>query len=114
MKPGIYHVRFATTFQHDQGDGLVIVSNQQTMNGGDIGYIYRGSFTVSGTKLTARLNIKRWNQYAVSIFGNIAAFDLDIEGHLSSDLTSFSGEGAVVQNPKMRLSLNAQRIEDVV
>ena len=112
MKPGIYHVRFASLLHQDQGDGLVIIKGQ-TINGGDVGYIYRGSFTITGTKLTTRLNIKRWNQYAASIFGNIAAFDLDIAGDLSTDLTSFSGQGFVVQNPQMRLTLNAQRIDDV-
>lgn len=113
MRPGIYHVTFAPFLHQDQGDGLVVVSKQQTINGGDPGYIYRGSFTVDGRKLTARLNIKRWNQYAVSVFGNIAVFDLDIEGELSNDLTSFSGQGVVVQNRQMRLTLNARRIDDV-
>ena len=111
MKPGIYHVRFASVLQQDQGDGLVVVK-EQTINGGDVGYIYRGSFNVTGTKLTTRLNIKRWNQYAMSIFGNIAAFDLEIEGQLSSDSMSFSGQGFVVQNPQMRLTFNARRIDD--
>jgi len=111
MKPGIYHVTFAPSLQQDQADGLVVVKGD-TINGGDPGYIYRGSFKISGTKIAATLNIKRWNQYAVSIFGNIAAFDLEIEGQVSPDLSSFSGQGFVLQNPQMRLTFNARRIDD--
>jgi len=111
MNSGIYHVTFAAPLQPDQTDGLVVIKGE-TINGGDIGYIYRGSFKISGTKIAATLNIKRWNQYAVSIFGNIATFDLEIEGQASPDLSSLSGQGFVVQNPQMRLTFNARRIDD--
>jgi hypothetical protein len=111
MKPGIYHVTFASFLQQDQSDGLAVVKDN-AINGGDLGYIYRGSFKVTGTKIAATLNIRRWNQYAVSIFGNIATFDLEIEGQVSSDLTSFSGQGFVVQNRQMRLTFNARRLDD--
>jgi T3SS negative regulator,GrlR len=111
MKPGIYHVTFASTLSGQQGDGLAIIKGN-TINGGDMGYLYRGTFEVRGTATTAKLNVKRWNQSAVSVFGNIMQFDLQVEGQLSPDLTSFTGQGFVVQNPTMRLAFQAYRIED--
>src|SRR5438270_8667155 len=113
MKPGIYHIRFASTLAQQGGDGLAIIKDN-TVNGGDAGYIYRGSVELSGNTATAKLNVKRWNQTAVSVFGNIAQFDLQVDGQVSSDLTRFSGQGFVIQNPNMRLTFNADRIEDAI
>ena len=111
MIPGIYHVTFVSPLQRDQGDGLAVVTAEK-INGGDLGYIYRGAFEVSGSKIVATLNIKRWNQYAVSIFGNIVEFDLKLEGQVSGDSTTFSGSGFVVQNPQMQVTFSARRLDD--
>ena len=111
IRAAVENAAFISFLQENQGDGVAVVK-EKTINGGDLGYIYRGSFEVTGKTLVATLNIKRWNQYVASIFGNIAVFDLKIEGQVSSDLMSFSGQGFVVQNPEMRLMVNARRIDD--
>ena len=41
------------------GEGLAIF-REGTVNGGDPGYLYQGSYEVTGDKITAKLHVKRW------------------------------------------------------
>lgn len=83
-----------------------------TINGGDLGYLYRGTFEMKPGELSASLNVKRWNQYTASIFGNISEFDLQISGEISRDQKTIIGVGHVIQNPQMQFTFNAHRIAD--
>ncbi len=111
MKPGIYHVKFSTVPSSNFGEGLAVFKDGK-VNGGDLGYIYRGTYEISDSKVTARLHLKRWNPSIASIFGSFPEFDLDLAGHIPLDGTLFYVEGAVVQNPKLRITIHGRRLGD--
>ena len=113
MKPGIYHVKFSSPASSNFGEGLAVFGNGN-VNGGDPGYIYRGSYTLSGDKIEAKLRITRWNAAIPSIFGAFPEFELTLTGHMPSDGSLFYVEGKVLQNPRLSISINGRRLGDAV
>ena len=110
-KPGIYHVRFAPVSSSSFGEGLAVFKDGK-VNGGDMGYLYRGTYEIVDSKVTAKLKIKRWNPAITSIFGSFSEFDLDLTGHMPSDASLFYVEGPVVQRPQLRITINGRRLDD--
>src|ERR1035437_3689940 len=101
MKSGIYHVKF-TSSQQAYGEGLAVFKDG-TVNGGDQGYLYIGTYQESSAGVTAKLKIKKWNQGVTSVFGNIAEFELDLRGNFSSDFSSFNVNGGVARSEERRV-----------
>ena len=64
--------------------------------------------------MTAKLKLNRWNPSVTSIFGSFPEFDLDLTGHMPRDGSLFYAEGAVVQNPQLRITINGRRLSDAV
>jgi hypothetical protein len=111
MKPGIYHVKFSAVTSTNFGEGLAVFSNG-TVNGGDPGYIYRGSYEISDSTITGTLRITRWNPAIPSIFGSFPEFELTLSGHMPPDSSLFYAEGKVVQNPALAITINGRRLAD--
>lgn len=111
MKPGIYHVKFSSATSSNFGEGLAVFVDGH-VNGGDPGYIYRGSYTLSGTKIEAKLRITRWNASIPSIFGAFPEFDLTLTGQMPADSNLFYVEGQVTQNPRLTITINGRRLGD--
>ena len=72
MKNGIYFVSFKSNMQ-DFGSGTVVVNNN-TVNGGDFGYVYKGR--IEGDSV--ELSVNRHDPSASSIVGNISSFTLTL------------------------------------
>jgi hypothetical protein len=111
MKPGIYAVKFSAVSSSNFGEGLAVFKDG-TVNGGDVGYFYRGSYELSGSTVTANLKIKRWNPAVASIFGSFPEFDLQLTGHMPPDWSLFHAEGIIVQNPQLRITIDGRRLDD--
>jgi hypothetical protein len=112
MNPGIYYVKFSSPTTSMSGEGLAVLKDG-TINGGDIGYLYIGSFTVKDdTAITADLKVKRWNPAITSLFGNLPEFDLNLSGHVAADLTSFSATGGVIGRPGVTIVIKGRRLSD--
>jgi hypothetical protein len=113
VSPGIYAATFSGLPSGKMGVGVAIIGNGH-INGGDPGYTYRGSYEVSGVKISASLKITRWDPSAVSIFGNLPNFDLALVGQFAEDHASLSLEGNVAQIPTMRIKIACRRIADAL
>jgi len=111
MKPGIYAVKFSAVSSSNFGEGLAVFKDGK-VNGGDLGYFYRGSYEISDSRVTAKLKVKRWNHAVASIFGSFPEFDLDLTGHIPPDWSLFHAEGFIVQNPQLRLTIDGRRLDD--
>jgi hypothetical protein len=111
MRPGIYAVKFSAVSSYNFGEGLAIFKDGK-INGGDLGYFYRGSYEVSDSRLTAKIKVKRWNPAVQGIFGSYPEFDLDLSGHIPPDWSLFHAEGNVVQNPKLLIAIDGRRLDD--
>lgn len=112
MKAGIYHIRFSSA-QGDHGEGLAVFKDG-TVNGGDQGYLYLGTFRQDGSQVTAWLRVKRWNKSAVSVFGPLAEFGLQVGGTVAADDSSFKVAGPVSENQLFRIEIVGRRIADAV
>lgn len=111
MKPGIYHITFASPTTHTSGEGLAVLKDG-TINGGDLGYLFIGKFSIKDSAMSAKLKIKQWNPRVTSVFGNIPEFDLDLAGSITDDFKSFSARGGVVGRPQMSISIDGARLAD--
>ena len=111
MTPGIYAVKFSAVSSYNFGEGLVVFKDG-TVNGGDLGYFFKGTYQIKDSKVTAELKIKRWNASVPSIFGSFPEFDLVLTGHMPPDWSLFHAEGNVVQNPQLRITIDGRRLDD--
>lgn len=113
LRPGFYAARFSAPSTGNFGEGLVIVGEGK-LNGGDQGFLYRGSYYLTGpASLSGTLNVKRWNANVSSIFGNLSQFDLNLVGQVTA-ATAISIDGAVTQQPGMKIRIEARWIESAV
>lgn len=112
MKPAIYHVKFTSSLR-DFGDGLAVFKDG-SINGGDHGYLYLGTYEVDGSTVTAKLKVKRWNSSVTSVFGNIDEFALELKGSVTGDGDSFSAQGAIPQMQQMTITIDGRKLADAV
>jgi len=110
VKSGFYKVNFTSPQSGIIGEGIAIVGEGK-INGGDQGYLYRGSYYVTADKLSGTLNIKQWNPNVVSIFGPLREFDLNLAGRATAD-GRLTIEGNVTQQPDLRIKIDARWIEN--
>jgi hypothetical protein len=110
MKPSIFHVTFISE-SRVSGEGLAVFKDG-AINGGDAGFLYRGSFVVEGINLFGEIRVKKWNRSAVSILGSFSEYDLNLKGSISDDLSRFSVSGAMKQLPERKITINGTRITD--
>jgi hypothetical protein len=111
MTPGIYYVTFSAAATGNVGEGLAVFKDNK-VNGGDIGYLYRGSYTISSNSITADLHIKRWNAAIHSVFGSFPEYHLRVRGTASADWGNFTVEGDMVEHPQFRISIKGRRLGD--
>lgn len=109
MRNGIYSVKFSSSTQ-DFGTGVIVVNND-TINGGDLGYLYTGVLTSQDDKLSGVVKVKRWNTSGVSVFGSLQEFDLMLTGLVVEKLIKLSGH--VVGKPSMGLTASCEFLSDL-
>jgi hypothetical protein len=110
MQPAIFHVKFTSSLR-DFGEGLAIFKDGK-INGGDHGYLYIGSYEMTDAGVSGRINVKRWNPSVTSVFGNLAEFELNLNGSLAADGSTFSASGTISQMPQMSISINGRKLAD--
>lgn len=111
MKPGIYHVRFRSSLGA-YGEGLVVFKDG-TLNGGDPGYVYSGTYELAGEQVTGRLRIKKWNQGVTSVFGLLAPFEIALTGTFNPDFGAFDATGRIAAVPLTpAVSISGRRLSD--
>jgi hypothetical protein len=111
MKPGIYYVTFSSASTQNAGEGIAVFKDNK-VNGGDIGYFYRGSYSIKDSIITARLQIHRWNPVVTSVFGSYAEFELEVTGSVTADSELFSADGTMTQQPQLNIMIKGRRLGD--
>lgn len=102
MKSGLYAVIFNAS--HGNGGGVVSFEDG-TLNGGDAGYYYQGTYREEAGKVTASLRVRRWNPAIQSVFGDLAEIELNLHG---------TAEGEVFTAGDGRISVSGRRIADLL
>ena len=115
MKDAIFYVEFTSpstpgSFHH----AGVAVFIDGTVNGGDNGYSYVGSYTENGQEVAAHLKIKLWNQGSRSVFGPIQEFELSLRGTVAPDEKTFQAQGEITAMPQMKITITGRRMADAI
>ena len=103
MLEGIYHVRFSSSTR-DFGEGIAVFK-AGSVNGGDHGYIYKGS--INGSNAT--LSIEQWNKSVPSVFGPLGNFMLDL-ALTSENGETFAAIGTVSGQAGLKINIAGKKI----
>jgi hypothetical protein len=107
MLEALWSVKFRAAGTGDFGHGVVVLETGRVL-GGDSEYMYVGSYRVGeGGRFLARLEVKHYGQFPISIFGPVKQFVLDVSGVPARD--QFSAQGVMVGRPDLRLELELTR-----
>lgn len=99
MIDGLYVAKFRTPL--DEAAGVIVIANDRVM-GGDSGMYYTGSISEDGDKITVKMEVRRHNEVALSVFGDFDAFALTLTGKKKGDDYTFEGRADAA--PVMRFT----------
>ena len=112
LEPGIYRIRFVGGSAQNFGEGIAVLKDGK-INGGDIGYVYRGSYERGNGYINAKINVKRWSVVPNALM-NLAEYDLIVEGQRQADRTGFLIHARIQQQPNISVQIEGKRLEDAV
>jgi len=99
MFDGLWTVEFISTINR-YGRGVLIVNDNRLL-GGDDGYYYSGTWNVTDNNIEAHINVIKYDDNSVSVFGNINQFQLNLNGEI--DEYQFNAVGTIVNNPQAQI-----------
>lgn len=106
---GLWTVEFFSTLS-SVGKGVVVLTNGQIL-GGDDSYWYSGNYQKDNNSIKGKINITRFDPNAVSVFGDIARFSLEIS--VISDGNSFNGSAFVLEKPDLKMGFKGTKKVDL-
>lgn len=95
------------------GGGGVVVFETQRVFGGDATYYYVGSYNVTGDDMTADVAIIHHAGPLNNIFGPLARVDLTVKGKWDGQSKSIQAEGAIVQDPSLKVWIKFKHLQDL-
>jgi T3SS negative regulator,GrlR len=108
MRNGIYRVEFRSG-RRIGPSGLVVLKDG-SVNGGDDGFVYRGTYSVEGQKVTAQIAVSKHNPGAQSIFGPTDNYTLALAGTTESN--NFTLSGRVTGRQDLIIEIRGSRLAD--
>jgi hypothetical protein len=108
MQNGIYRVDFRSG-RRIGAPGLAVLKDG-SVNGGDDGFIYRGTYLVEGEKVTAQIAVSKHNPGAQSVFGLIDNYTLALTGTTGSN--NFTLSGSVIGRQGLTIEIRGTRLAD--
>lgn len=109
MFNGLWTVEFISTIKR-YGKGVLIVNDNRLL-GGDDGYYYSGTCNVTGNNIQATINVVKYDQNSISVFGNIDHFQLTLNGEINE--YQFEAIGTIANNPQTQIRVVGTKREDL-
>jgi hypothetical protein len=108
MLNGVYRV----IFQGPEGQrrGILYVKNG-VLVGGDTGFVYKGSYQVTGNQFTGTLQVTKEDPGMKSVFGALSNYQIGFVGQLNSE-HSFSSKGSIQAQPGLQISIQGMKLID--
>jgi len=110
MQNGIYRVDFRSG-RRIGAPGLAVLKDG-SVNGGDDGFIYRGTYQVEGEQVTSQIYVSKHNPGAQSVFGPIDNYTLALTGTTGSN--NFTLSGSVTGRQGLTIEIRGTRLADTV
>lgn len=102
---GTYVVQFKSSLG-SFGAGVISIKNLE-VTGGDSGFLFSGRLRETGPRLNGVVSVRQHLKGFPSIFGNLEAFELDLQGQFEGGKGFFHGH--VVGQPSLRVSTQLDR-----
>lgn len=108
MNDGLWIVEFTSSVGLS-GTGILVISGERLL-GGDIGYYYSGQCKVEGEKLQGSVNVIRFDQNTLSVFGDEENFTLQLDGIIRGDV--FEANATSDKYPKHAIAISGKKKEN--
>lgn len=109
LENGIYQVTFQSHLNSGSG---VIVLNDGLINGGDAGFTFQGNLETTEEKLKATIHVSQYDPFAISTFGQVSDFSLQLEGHALPQ--GFNIRGNIVGSPDHQIKITGKYLKPLV
>lgn len=105
LEEGLYKAEFGTVI----GRGIAVVSMRDgRIEGGDSGYLYAGTYVLSGAELSADLVVQHHTSGMHSLFGPLKEFDLALRGSVTRRQAHLTGTSKAA--PDVTISVDLTKI----
>ena len=111
MLEALWSVEFGSN-QGILGAGVAVFETGRVL-GGDSAFMYVGSYEVDRGTVTSNIRVSKYNNLSgmQSVFGPLNEFNLKLTGQANPKLMALSGH--VVENPELKITINAVRREEL-
>jgi hypothetical protein len=94
MVEGLWTIKFISSLNL-WGGGVIVMTKERRILGGDTGYYYIGTYTVTGSQIKGDVDIIQFDPQSISVFGETSDFHLTFDGAFEDNKFS-----AAAQSPK--------------
>lgn len=101
----LWSVVFLSSTQR-QGGGVIVLETDRVF-GGDSSYFYVGNYDIKDNQITFAITVTRYNDMLESIFGNLDAFSLTLQGAYNDE--EFNVNGHIDGDPTRIIEVNCRR-----
>ena len=108
MVEGLWAIDFVTNI-NTWGGGVLVLTPEGRILGGDMGYYYIGKYDIHDDKISGTIDIIQFNPQCVSVFGDVSNFELQFEGSLDSKRNSFDATAESSQFPGGKLVISGRK-----
>ena len=118
MIKGLFAVNF-TASRGNFGRGVIVVTPEGQIYGGDADYYYTGTLEQNGGALSGHIAVANHSGERNSVFGPVTQFSLRVSGELapssgpSADVVQMNLTAEVVEMPGMQLTIRCRKVSDV-
>lgn len=110
MIEGLWTVKFISSLNL-WGGGVIVLTEGNRILGGDAGYYYIGTYSVTGNQVKGDIDIIQFDPQIMSVFGEISDFHLKFDGTFEDN--KFSATAQSPEFPGYSLKIEGNKKEDL-
>jgi hypothetical protein len=112
MSEALYVLEFGDIYNRTIKNGGIAVLETNRIFGGDSGFYYLGTYSVSGDQIFAKVHVTNYNSLVSDVWGlGVKKFDLTINGKINGKL--IEGEMSLDNNSNLKLFVRFTKMEEL-
>lgn len=111
MFEGLWTIKFISSLNM-WGGGVIVLTREGRIIGGDSGYYYIGTCTITGSQINGNIDIIQFDPQSISIFGELSNFQLTFNGTFEDN--KFSATAQSPQFPGYSLKIEGNKKADLI
>jgi len=109
MMDGLWVVEFSSSLGLFGGGVMIVIGDR--ILGGDVGYYYSGRYTQDKQSITGEIDVIRFDQNTISVFGPIDSFKLSMSGTVHDG--DFTARASSTSFPDVDMQIKGSKREDL-